>query len=535
MKSKIIFSILFIGLILVFANSCKKDEDKDVALPALSTTEVADITETTATSGGKVTFDGGAAVTARGVCWSTEQNPTIDDEKTIDGKGEGEFSSSLRNLTSDTKYYVRAYATNSVGTAYGNEISFTTEKGFALPVLSTTKVTYITDITALSGGDITDDGNQAITSRGVCWSTKQNPTIEDSKTTDGKGKGEFSSSLSELNPETKYYVRAYATNSVGTAYGEEISFTTEKKVELPFLNTYAVTYITHYSAIGGGNIISAGGAEVTERGVCWSETNDMPTIEDNKAVDGKGTGSFNKAKMTDLKPNTLYYVRAFATNIGGTAYGELLFFDTAPTTLTDDRDDQVYKTVTIGNQVWMAENLKYFPETRLYYSIDETKPRYYVYGAESNVLQTLKAKENYKVYGVLYNWEAAMTEDVFQDVCPVGWHIPADYEWEEMVEFLGGADVAGGKLKEMGTTHWKNPNAGATDERGFTALPGGYDDWPHGASSINSMGTWWSSTVNNDGSRIIRFINNGGTSVQSSNSKSDSHSVRCVRNTHSDY
>ncbi|NLX74228.1 MAG: hypothetical protein GXY94_13180, partial [Bacteroidales bacterium] len=157
MKSKIIFSILFIGLILVFANSCKKDEDKDVALPALSTTEVADITETTATSGGKVTFDGGAAVTARGVCWSTEQNPTIDDVKTIDGKGEGEFSSSLRNLTSDTKYYVRAYATNSVGTAYGNELSFTTEKKLGLSVLITIKITNITPSTAVSGGNIADD------------------------------------------------------------------------------------------------------------------------------------------------------------------------------------------------------------------------------------------------------------------------------------------------------------------------------------------------------------------------------------------
>src|SRR5690554_3720688 len=494
-----------------YGNEISFTTEKQMGLSTLTTIKITNITASTAVSGGNIADDENNAVTARGVCWSTEQNPTIEDSKTTDGKGKGEFSSSLSELNPDTKYYVRAYATNSVGTAYGNEISFTTEKGFALPVLSTTKVTYITDITALSGGDITDDGNQAITSRGVCWSTKQNPTIEDSKTTDGKGKGEFSSSLSELNPETKYYVRAYDTNSVGTAYGEEISFTTEKKVELPFLNTYAVTYITHYSAIGGGNIISAGGAEVTERGVCWSETNDMPTIEDNKAVDGKGTGSFNKAKMTDLKPNTLYYVRAFATNIGGTAYGELLFFDTAPINFTDDRDDQVYKTVTIGNQVWMAENLKYFPETRLYYSIDETKPRYYVYGAESNVLQTLKAKENYKVYGVLYNWEAAMTEDVFQDVCPVGWHIPADYEWEEMVQFLGGTEVAGGKLKEMGTTHWKNPNTGATDERGFTALPGGYHKWSVGSSasvfsSINSIGTWWSTTENTDGSRDRKSV-----------------------------
>src|SRR5690554_612606 len=326
MKSKIIFSILFIGLILVFANSCKKDEDKDVALPALSTTEVADITETTATSGGKVTFDGGAAVTARGVCWSTEQNPTIDDEKTIDGKGEGEFSSSLSDLTSDTKYYVRAYATNSVGTAYGNELSFTTEKQMGLSTLTTIKITNITASTAVSGGNIADDENNAVTARGVCWSTEQNPTIDDEKTTDGKGKGEFSSSLSELNPDTKYYVRAYATNSVGTAYGNEISFTTEKGFALPVLSTTKVTYITDITALSGGDITDDGNQAITSRGVCWS-TEQNPTIEDIKTTDGKGKGEFS-SNLTNLIPETEYFVRAYATNSVGTAYGEEVSFTT---------------------------------------------------------------------------------------------------------------------------------------------------------------------------------------------------------------
>lgn len=538
---KISIPILLLGLIILFANSCKKDEE-NFLIPELSTTEVADIASTTATSGGSITSDGGETVTARGVCWSTNENPTIADSKTTDGDGTGEFSSSLSSLIAETTYYVRAYATNSVGTAYGNEIMFTTEKGFALPVLSTTKVTYITDITALSGGNITDDGNQAITSRGVCWSTKQNPTIEDSKTTDGKGKGEFSSNLTNLTPETEYFVRAYATNSVGTAYGEEISFTTEKKVELPFLNTYAVTYITHYSAIGGGNIMSAGGAEVTERGVCWSETNNMPTIEDNKAVDGKGTGSFNKAKMTDLKPNTLYFVRAFATNIGGTAYGELLYFTTAPINLVDDRDDQVYKTVTIGNQVWMAENLKYLPETDHYYNIDEENPRYYVYGHYNSNVAEAKASENYKSYGVLYNWQAAMTEDVLQDVCPVGWHIPADYEWKELTDFLGGEEVAGGKLKEMGTAHWETPNTGASDERNFTARPGGYHNWggtsgdPREFRMIKKFGLWWTSTKDDDGRLTIRFIQYNSKEIfPSAVHDNNSHSIRCVRNTYDNW
>src|SRR5690554_5935179 len=519
-----------------YGNEISFTTEKQMGLSTLTTIKITNITASTAVSGGNIADDENNAVTARGVCWSTEQNPTIEDSKTTDGKGKGEFSSSLSELNPDTKYYVRAYATNSVGTAYGNEISFTTEKGFALPVLSTTKVTYITDVTALSGGTITDDGNQAITSRGVCWSTEQNPTIEDIKTTDGKGKGEFSSNLTNLIPETEYFVRAYATNSVGTAYGEEVSFTTEKKVELPYLNPIAVTYITHYSAIGGGNIISAGGAEVTERGVCWSETNtnNTPTIEDNKAIDGKGTGYFNKAKMTNLKPNTSYSVRAFATNIGGTAYSnDVFYFETPDINFTDSRDGTVYKTITIGDQVWMAENLKYLPKVFRDYTGDETEPRYYVYEYQGTDVAAAKATANYETYGVLYNWEAAMTEEV----CPVGWHIPADYEWNELIEFLGGEAVAGAKLKEQGIFTWKKPNASATNESGFTARPGGEHRWskPNIFQYMHTAGVWWSSTEDSDGKRTSMFLwnTNNSASLQA-HDQSHSYSIRCVRNTYDD-
>lgn len=184
---------------------------------------VSDVTATTATCGGYVTDDGGVTVTARGVCWSTSQNPTISDSHTTDGSGMGSFTSNITGLIPTTTYYVRAYATNSVGTTYGNQLSFTTIE--ALPVVTTSAVSDITATTATCGGNVTEVGAFAVSARGVCWSTSQNPTISDSHTTDGSGLGSFTSSITGLTSSATYYVRAYATNSAGTAYGNQVSFT----------------------------------------------------------------------------------------------------------------------------------------------------------------------------------------------------------------------------------------------------------------------------------------------------------------------
>ena len=167
-----------------------------------------------------MTDDGGLEVTARGVCWSTNSNPTISDSHSTDGNGTGNFTSIITGLEDNTTYYVRAYATNGVGTAYGNELTFATP---TLPTVTTIAVTNIDATSATSGGNVTDDGEATVTARGVCWSTSHNPTISDSYTTNGTGTGSFTSSLTNLTPNTTYYVRAYATNSVGTAYGSEVS------------------------------------------------------------------------------------------------------------------------------------------------------------------------------------------------------------------------------------------------------------------------------------------------------------------------
>ena len=205
------------------------EETNEIYPPTVTTAAVTEIGQTAALSGGEVTSDGGADVTARGVCWSTSQNPTIDDNKTENGSGTGSYNSNLSNLTPNTKYYVRAYATNSAGTGYGEEISFTTfdeTNEIYPPTVTTAAVTEIGQTAALSGGEVTSDGGADVTARGVCWSTSQNPTIDDNKTENGSGTGSYNSNLSNLTPNTTYYVRAYATNSAGTGYGEERSFTT---------------------------------------------------------------------------------------------------------------------------------------------------------------------------------------------------------------------------------------------------------------------------------------------------------------------
>lgn len=204
------------------------------ATPALSATStVTDITGATAASGGNITSDGGASVTARGVCWSISANPTIADSKTTNGSGTGSFNSSITGLTAGTLYYVRSYATNSTGTSYGAQVSFTTAS-LVVPVLdATTAASSVANTTASSGGNITNDGGATVTARGVCWSVSANPTIADSKTTDGTGTGTFTSAITGLSAGTFYYVRSYATNSIGTSYGAQISFTTTSGTPLP--------------------------------------------------------------------------------------------------------------------------------------------------------------------------------------------------------------------------------------------------------------------------------------------------------------
>lgn len=197
--------------------------------PTVITSTVTQITTTTAVAGGNVTNDGGVSVTERGVVYSTNQSPTVADIKVTRGNGLGEFTCDLTNLQDGTTYYVRAYAINDKGTAYGEEVSFTTSKEILLPSVTTSTITQVTERSAVAGGNVTSDGNAIVTERGVVYSFSANPSLSDLGSTivrSGNGTGSFTCELTNLQAGTKYYVRAYAMNSKGTAYGTEVRFTT---------------------------------------------------------------------------------------------------------------------------------------------------------------------------------------------------------------------------------------------------------------------------------------------------------------------
>ena len=223
-KSIYLMIISFVTAATFFA-ACTK-EMSDVRLDAkLTTTEKMNITSDSATVVGFIIAEG-QGITEKGICYGTDSLPTIDGNKVVytGASKTASFSVKIGGLDYATKYYARAYGITSTGTIYGDQITFTTLP--VLPTVTTADVTNITSISADGGGNITNDGGAEITARGVCYSTNENPTIEDSKTSDGTGAGAFTSSITGINGVTTYYVRAYATNSVGTAYGPQVTFTT---------------------------------------------------------------------------------------------------------------------------------------------------------------------------------------------------------------------------------------------------------------------------------------------------------------------
>ena len=488
--------------------------------PTVTTNEVTNITANSAVSGGNITDDGGFSITTRGVCWSTSNNPIITDSHTTDGTGTGSYSSELKELDVNTTYYLRAYATNSIWTAYGLEKSFTTNDG--IPDLTTTEITNITANSAVSGGNITDDGGSSITARGVCYSTSQNPTITDSHTTDGTGTGSYTSELTELYINTNYYIRAYATNSIGTAYGLEKNFTTNDGI--PDLTTTEITNITVNSALSGGNISDDGGLSITSRGVCWNKTGN-PTLAncDDYTTDGSGLDSYI-SYLTDLDENTLYYVTAYATNEVGTGYGNIESFTTLEPPcgeLTVNYGGQIYNTVLIGNQCWFKENLNI--GTRIddvNEQTDNSIIEKYCYGND---------ELNCDEYGGLYQWDEMMqytTTQGTQGICPDGWHLPTDDEWTSLVNYAGGSSNAGYKLKSI--SGWYN-NGNGSDEYGFDALPCG-GSWYAVFNGLTQHANFWLSDEQGYSLALLKSLYYYSDEVlHYGNDKGCGLSVRCVK------
>ncbi len=290
------------------------------ALPTVVTAQIGTPSDTKATCGGNVTQDGRSQVTARGVCWSKTEYPTINDDHTQNGSGLGEFTSQLTNLEAGVTYYVRAYATNRIGTAYGEQRQFTTATG--IPSVTTDEVSAISATSATCGGTVAGNSGYPITARGICWSsTTASPTMQDTHSEEVATTGHFTSMMIGLERNTTYYVRAYAVNEKGPNYGETKTFTTLNG--MPVVTTTAITK-SGSSFLSGGYISDDGGSAVTARGICYGSFPHPDLSSTYKHTsDGTGTGYYTSV----INSSGLIYVRAYATNANGTTYGNEISID----------------------------------------------------------------------------------------------------------------------------------------------------------------------------------------------------------------
>ncbi|MFP4489536.1 MAG: FISUMP domain-containing protein [Bacteroidales bacterium] len=556
----IIVATLFICL---FLGNCKKPER--IIKVATLDIQSQDITYDTIIIKGEIIDIGDGILNDHGILLrkSDQAGDNFPTDLSLGSSGsEGLFSVKFVNPLPDTEYEYKAYAGNSGGTVYGKTKVFTTP-ALTLPELTTDVVTEITTNSARSGGNITNNGGADITARGICWSTTENPTTEDSKTDDpNPGPGEFVNHLAWLTANTEYYVRAYATNSVGTAYGNQVAFTT-LDITQPVLTTAEVSEITNTDATSGGNITGDGGSEITSRGICWS-TEENPTTDDEKSVDPvPGTGEF-VSHLSVLNPGTIYYVRAYASNAAGTGYGNQVAFktlndqhnySTAGDGLTDI-DGNIYASVIIGGQEWMAENLKtgtYKDGTEISTGLSNADWQTDASGAYtlypySDVSDISTDMDMQDAYGLLYNWYAV---DNPSGLCPEGWRMPAHNDWNQLVDYLTGNydeidagntgiylkscrqpdSPLGGNCDTYDQPYWEPDNIYyGTDNFGFAALPGGYRSPEGDYYDMGGYGYWWSSTEYQGSYAFAHTMAcDAGEVNVATDDKEYGYSVRCIK------
>jgi uncharacterized protein (TIGR02145 family) len=292
----------------------------------------------------------------------------------------------------------------------------------------------------------------------------------------------------------------------------------DKEPRLPVMTTVAATNILLNTAESGGVMTSGAGLDILQKGVCWS-TNQVPTILDFKTVDGSDAGSFS-SKLTGLTPDETYYVRAYANTPSGVGYGNIVSIKTLNDKLADN-DNNVYSLVQIGNHIWMAENLK---TTR--YNDGALIPHVITgWGTSNNPAYCWHSNDeasNKDVYGALYNWHVVNSGKL----CPPGWRVPTDDDWNTLVTELGGQSVAGSKMKETGTTYWKL-NSDGNNSSGFSARPAGqryaggdfyllgYDAyWWSANEAAATKAFYWTVFVNNTGIMKNQFDKTQGLSVR---------------------
>ena len=495
------------------------------SLPIASTKPITSITNKTAASGGIILNDGGSDIIAKGICWSNNPNPTILNANfTTEGVGIDSFVSFITGLSPNASYYVRAYVTSGSGTSYGNELFFQTNTNAPSlnPTFSAFNISEIGSHTASFSATISSDINH-IASRGFCWSPLPNPTILNNHVEVGKGVGSFSIKQEGFTGGgTKYHARAFAVNSYGVFYGEEKIFFTQFDVPTIQLSSLKDFGLSAFAYI---NIPDSGGKTITQRGIVYSTTENPTTLND-KILSGTGIGEFS-ITITGLTQKTTYFVRAFASNEVGTAYSNQikLTTNTASTTISDI-EGNTYNTINIGNQIWMTSNLstsRFRNGVYIPYILNSTQWA----TTKSPALSFYNHDNNFESnYGKQYNWYAVADP---QGLCPVGWHIPTNSDWTVLSDNLGGLNLAGGRMKNAGTTFWIFPSNG-TNASGFNGLPGGFRNVDGTFGILLHNAYWWSATDENEQNAFSRSIvyTDNVLSVNSS-LKNQGFSIRCLK------
>lgn len=400
-------------------------------------------------------------------------------------------------------------------------------------------------------GSIVNIGEEEITDHGFSWAETVHPILSDDSTSLGETdtKGGFTSAVTGMEAQHTYYVRAYAITSEGIFYGNEKSFVASD-LTVPTVRTEEVTHFDLRWADCRGEVVLEGTTPVTERGVCW-DTIQKPSLADHVASEGSGAGSF-EIRINDLEINTTYYVKAYAINEGGVSYGKEVSFRTLDMDEVSDYNGNIYSTVKIGEQTWMKRNLRVthyadgtpIQEVREAWNYLDVDSKAYCWYANNAVYS--------HAYGALYTWNATMNgaessdknPSEVQGVCPDGWHVPSDQEWQELEIYLGmdpaeadtivfrerGEDF-GGKLKETSYAHWRSPNTGATNLSGLTAVPGGYRN-PYGDFRyLTRSGFYWTSTLYDPDRPLVRGLSYVNTYIDRDyNNNFNAASVRCIQN-----
>jgi uncharacterized protein (TIGR02145 family) len=494
----------------------------------------------------------------RGICYSLNPNPTVQNNKVLGSHNSTAFQISVSQLTPNKRYYACAFLEFQGNYLYSNPVKFNTSEEESAqpvfnnevqtPVVGTTQVSDVNATSLKANSEIINNGGSQILEKGFCFSTTQNPTINDSKVLAFDSGTDFESDISGLKSGTRYFIRAYAKNTKGIGYGNQISIHTkvveESEPQIDVITNTPFSIESHSIQVTGKMINVPDNDFIKEMGFCYG-TIASPTLANQKVISQhiNYSPSYFGYHIRGLQPNTTYYVRAYGITVeNDILYGNVIPFTTSMDPIQDryqlNYNGYSYQIVKIGSQDWFAENLR----TNLFANgdpIPELTDRLEWFNTKSGAwCHYDNNPQNNEPYGKLYNWYAV--EDT-RNVCPNGWKVPTDDDWKTLEEHLGmlNQDLnrnssrgqlqnIGGKLKKV--NGWRSPNFGAENSASFSAVPSG-DRQNYGLFGLLTEATfYWSSTPNNNLSAWARWIfYNNGSIGRDPYPKTAGFAIRCIK------